>query len=58
MIPRYSFAKKFTVTHPDRSEGKKQNIQSLSKDLSGTQMDPKLALALGEVYSGVNQAGL
>ena len=30
VIPRYSFAKKFTVTYPDRSEWKRQNIQSLS----------------------------
>ena len=33
VIPRYSFAKKFTVTYPVRSEWKKQNIQSLSKGL-------------------------
>jgi RNase H. len=31
VIWRYSFAKKFTVTYPDRSEWKRQNIQSLSK---------------------------
>jgi len=31
VIPRYSFAKKFTVTYPDRSEWKKRNVQSLSK---------------------------
>ena len=29
--PRYSFAKKFTVTYPDHSEWKRQNIQNLSK---------------------------
>ena len=32
MIPTYSLAKKFTVTYPDHSEWKKQNIQSLSKE--------------------------
>ena len=31
LILRYSFAKKFAVTYPDRSEWKRQNIQSLSK---------------------------
>ena len=31
VIPRYSFAKTFTVTYPDRSEWKRRNIQSLSK---------------------------
>jgi hypothetical protein len=31
VIPRYSFAKKFTVTYPNRSEWKRRNIQSLSK---------------------------
>jgi hypothetical protein len=31
VIPRYSFAKKFTVTYSDRSKWKRQNIQSLSK---------------------------
>ena len=31
VIPRFSFAKKFTVTYPDRSEWKRRNIQSLSK---------------------------
>jgi Ribonuclease HI len=31
VIPRYSFAKKFTVIYPDRSEWKRRNIQSLSK---------------------------
>ena len=31
VIPRYSFAKKFTVTYPDRSEWKRLNIQSFSK---------------------------
>jgi RNase H. len=30
-IPRYSFAKTFTVTYPDRSEWKRRNIQCLSK---------------------------
>ena len=31
VIPRYSFAKKFTVTYPDHIKWKKRNIQSLSK---------------------------
>jgi len=31
VIPRYSFAKTFTVTYPDRSEWKRRNIKSLSK---------------------------
>ena len=31
VILRYSFAKKFTVTYPDRSEWKRQNIQRISK---------------------------
>jgi hypothetical protein len=31
VIPKYSFAKTFTVTYPDRSEWKRRNIQSLSK---------------------------
>jgi hypothetical protein len=53
VIQRYSFAKKFTVTYTDRREWKRRNIQSLSKGPVCIQMDPKLALALGEVYSGV-----
>ena len=31
VLPRYSFARKFTVTYPDCSEWKRLNIQSLSK---------------------------
>jgi len=31
VIPRYSFAKTFTLTDTDRSEWKRQNIQRLSK---------------------------
>jgi hypothetical protein len=49
VIPRYSFAKKFTVTYPDRSEWKILNKVSV-RDLSGIQTDPKLALALEEIY--------
>ena len=50
VIPRYSFTKKFTVTYPDCNEWKIFRVSVW--DLSGVQMDPKLALALGEVYSG------
>jgi len=33
--------------------GREGIFRVLVKDLSGIQMDPKIALALGEVYSGV-----
>ena len=33
--------------------GREGILRVLVKDLSGIQMDPKLALALGEVYSGI-----
>ena len=53
VIQRYSFAKKFTVTYPDRSEWKKIKIfRVLVRDLSGIDMDPKLALALGRCIQG------
>jgi hypothetical protein len=49
MIPRYSLAKAFTVTLI--AVNVREGIFRVSvRDLSGVQTDPKLALALGEVY--------
>ena len=53
VILRYSFAKKFTVTYPDRSEWKNEIFRVSVTDLSGIQMDPKL-WHWGGVFGGKN----
>jgi hypothetical protein len=54
VIPRYSFAKTFTVTNTDRSEWKRRNIQSLSKGPVWYTEWSKNSPDTGEVYLGVN----
>ena len=53
VIPIYSFAMTFTVTYPDRVNGKNEIFRVSVRELFGIQTDPKLALELEKVYSGV-----